>query len=145
MKKILLFLLISLSIYHLYNRYSKQPNLVLSFGDIKAEYNYKYDDTRITDIINDIKINKKIDNKHIQNLLVKASYIYIDLNGLIKCNNYKGVLENVNDLEKLIVLIKKYSKEKITIKLLNNNDDIHEYANQKLMVYLKKYDIIFMR
>ena len=145
MKKIILFLLVPLSIYIIYNKYSKQSELVLSFGNIDAEYNYKYNNTRITDLITDIKSNKKINNRNIQNLLVKASYIYIDLNELINCNSYHNALINIKDFEDFIILIRKYSKEQIEIKLLLEKSDIDEYINQKLMVYLEKYDIIFMR
>jgi len=145
MKKIVFVFFIFFSIYVLNYKYSKQPNLVLSFGNIDAEYNYKYNDTRITDIINDINNNKKINNRPIQNILIKATYIYIDLNNLIKCNNYNSCIKNIDDLEMLIALIRKYSKEKIIIKYLASNNDIDDYTNQKIMVRFKKYDIIYMR
>ena len=145
MKKIILVFFVFFTIYALNYKYSKQPNLVLSFGSIDAEYNYKYNDTRITDIINDINNNKKINNRPIQNILIKATYIYIDLNNLIKCDNYNSCVKNIDDLEILIALIRKYSKEKIIIKYLDSSNDIDTFTNQKIMVRLKKYDIIYMR
>lgn len=145
MKKIFFLFLIFFSICYLNKKYSKQPNLVLSFGNIDAEYNYKYNDTRITDIINDINNNKKINNRPIQNILIKATYIYIDLNDLIKCDNYNCSIKNIDDLELLINLIRKYCKEKIIIKYLIEDNDIDSYINQKIIVRLKKYDIIYMR
>ena len=145
MKKILFIIFVFMSVLIIYMKYSTQKKLILSFGNINAEYNYTYDDTRITDIINFINNNGKIKNRNIQNILIKATYVYIDLNDLIKCDNYQIAINNINDLEKLVALIRKYCKEKIVIKFIEDNDNLSTYVNEKVMITLKKYDIIFMR
>lgn len=96
-------------------------------------------------LINDIKNNKKINNRNIQNILIKSSTIYLDLNNLINCDNYNCTYTNISDLEKLLILIRLYSKERIIIRLLNNQNDINNYTNEKVMILAKKYDIITMR
>ena len=58
MKKLLFLIIITLLVILIYNKYSKQKDLVLSFGNsFQSDYIYFYNDTRITDIINDIKYN----------------------------------------------------------------------------------------
>lgn len=146
MKRIIFLTLIIYLTIFIYNNYSHKDNLILSFGNtINGNYVYKYDNTRITDIINDINYNKKIDNRNIQNILVKASSIYIDLNGIFNCNNYSNIISNFKDLEKLVQLIKKYSKGKIIIKLFTEKNEYTDYTNKKVKIYLESYDIIFMR
>lgn len=145
MKKIIFVVAVILAIYYIDLNYNKQPDLVLSFGNMTANYNYRYNDTKIPDIINDISSNMEINYRKIQNILIKASTIYIDLNGLFKCDNFDSMLVNIADFEKLIKLIRKYSKEKIYVNLLKEDNDISNYANEKLMLKLKKYDIIFLR
>ena len=118
----------------------------MSFGNtINGNYIYKYEDTRVTDVINDIKNNNKIDNRNIQNILIKSSTIYLDLNDLINCSNYDCTTANLADLEILLDLIRKYCKEKIIIRLLSQDNDITSYTNEKVMILAKKYDIITMR
>ena len=145
MKKIFFVLVIIATIYFIDYKFNKKSNLVLSFGTMKANYNYRYSDTKITDIINDISNNIEIKSRKIQNILIKASAIYINLNGIFNYNNFDNMLVNVLEFEKLIKLIRKYSKEKIYVNLLKEENDISNYANEKLMLKLKKYDIIFLR
>ena len=146
MKRLINITIIFYLVVFIYNNFSKQKELSLSFGNtINANYIYKYNDTRITDIINDINYNIKISNRNIKNLLVKASVIYIDLNDLINCYNYNCAYSNISDLEELLIIIRKYSKEKIIIKLLSNNNEITSYTNEKIMILVRKYDIITMR
>lgn len=146
MKRIINLFIIIFLIITIYNKFSYQKPLIMSFGNtINGNYIYKYQDTRVTDIINDIKNNKKIDNRNIQNILVKASTIYLDLNNLINCTNYDCTNINLADLEILLDLIRKYSKEKIIIRLLSQDNDITNYTNEKVMILAKKYDIITMR
>ena len=81
MKRIINVFIIIVLIITIYNKFSYQKPLVFSLGNtINGNYIYKYNNTRVTDIINDIKNNKIIDNRNIQNILVKSSTIYLDLN-----------------------------------------------------------------
>ena len=146
MKRIINVFIIIVLIITIYNKFSYQKPLVFSLGNtINGNYIYKYNNTRVTDIINDIKNNKIIDNRNIQNILVKSSTIYLDLNNLINCDNYNCTYTNISDLEKLLILIRLYSKERIIIRLLNNQNTINNYTNEKVMILAKKYDIITMR
>lgn len=146
MKRIINLFIIIFLIITIYNKFSYQKSLIMSFGNtINGNYIYKYEDTRVTDIINDIKNNNKIDNRNIQNILIKSSTIYLDLNDLINCSNYDCTTTNLVDLEILLDLIRKYCKEKIIIRLLSQDNDITSYTNEKVMILAKKYDIITMR
>ena len=146
MKRIINIVIVFYLIVFIYNHFSHQKELSFSIGNaINANYIYKYNDTKVTDIINDINNNIKINNRYIQNILVKSSIIYIDLNDLINCNSYSCLYTNIADLEILMSLIRKYSKEKIIIKLLSNSNEYTNYMNEKVMILAQKYDIIAMR
>ena len=146
MKRIIIVTLVFYLVIYICNKYPNKDKLVLSFGNnINGNYNYYYNNTRITDIINDIKYNKKIDNRNIQNILVKSSIIYLDLNNLFYDTNYDTIKTNLSDLNTLINLIKKYFNGKINIILLKGKNELTDYANQKVMINYKKYDIMFLR
>lgn len=118
----------------------------MTFGDgYYGNYNYVYNDTKITDLINDIKYNKKIENRYIQNILIKASTIYLNLNNLFNYEDYEKIMVSIEDLENLIVLLRKYCKEQIIIKLIEGKSEYSYYANKKIRLSLEKYDIIFVR
>lgn len=146
MKKLLFVFILTILIMIIYNNYSKQKRLTLTFGDGYYEnYNYVYNDTKITDLINDIKYNKKIENRYIQNILIKASTIYLNLNNLFNYEDYEKIMVSIEDLENLIVLLRKYCKEQIIIKLIEGESEYSYYANKKIRLSLEKYDIIFVR
>lgn len=146
MKRIIKVVIIFYLIIFIYNKYNYQKPLIFSIGNtINGNYVYKYNNTRVTDIINDIKNNKKINNRNIQNILVKASTIYLDLNNLVNCSNYDCVYINSSDLEELLIIMRKYSKERIIIRLLSQENEYTNYINEKVMILAKKYDIITMR
>lgn len=136
------------------NNLSKVEN---SYSDnIKEHYkknlsnyvNYSlYDDYRVMDLINDINYNREItyNNKQytVQKLLIKANLmtISIGMNDLI----YKKQLDNdsiydysdnlLKDIEKLLILIRKYNKDKIYFLSFYNiidNEDLIEYCNKKI-------------
>jgi len=109
------------------------------FGNNKNDYNYFYNDTRIKDILIDIDNNIKIKDKYIQNILVKANYIYIDLNNLVL--NYNSI----NEIEKLFNKIRLFSKEKIIVILSNNNEVLAKSINNRIFKIKDKYDIIIKR
>lgn len=144
MKKILFVILVLIFIVLIFMTNNYQSNIVMTFGNNKnSNYVYKYNDTRIIDIINDINNNIKIHDRNIQNILVKADTIYIDLNGL-DINIYK-ILKEIENIENLIITIRRYSKENIVIQLLNDDNNINNFINRRIFNIKKKYGIIIKR
>lgn len=117
-----------------------------------------YDDYRVMDLINDINYNKVVEyNKKeykIQNLLIKANLITlsIGMNDLIykskfDTNLYEYADDLINDIEKLLELIRKYNKDDIYLLSFYNvigNDSLIEYANKRLESICKKNKIKFV-
>ena len=108
-------------------------------------------DYRIIDLINDIKDNKKFTYKNnqytINNTLIKADIIFIsigmnDLRYNKNNNNYDYVDEVISDLDILLKLIRKYSKEKIYIfNYYNFDNDFNNYINERLKKIADRYNI----
>lgn len=113
------------------------------------------DDYRVMDLINDINYNKIIvfNNKEykLQNLLIKANLltISIGMNDLIYKKNitYDYIDQLLNDIDKLLSLIRKYNKDEIYFlsfyNVINNNDFV-EYSNNKLQSICNKNKINFI-
>jgi len=127
--------------------------------NLKNYVNYStYDDYRVMDLINDINYNKtvKYDKKEykLQNLLIKANLITlsIGMNDLIykskfETNLYEYTDDLINDIEKLLVLIRKYNKDDIYLLGFYNvihNDSLIEFANKRLEIICKKNKIKFV-
>ncbi len=130
----------------------------------KYIYSYSGDDLRVTDIINDIKNNKKTGNITLKNALIKADLITLnisfqDIYEKIEKENcdYNHLYDYIDDLlsdaEKLFTVMRKYCKENIVFigaynkfKNLNNDniDDIFDYLNRSYQKLCKKYDIAFI-
>ena len=116
------------------------------------------DDYRVMDLYNDIISNKKIkfENKeyNIQNLLIKANLITISIgmNDLLykieySNNIYDYTDELLNDIEKLLVLIRKYNKDKIyVLGFYNIIDDLEliNYANLKLNKICNQNKVVYV-
>jgi len=123
---------------------------------------------RITDLINDIKNNKEIEetNKTIKNVLIKADLITLSIGTndvLSKINNeenltkidynrlYKNIEEITKDLDKLLSLIREYCKEDIIligINIKSENENLQEiinYANEKFNEISNKYNIEYIK
>ncbi len=127
-------------------------------NDLERYVNYESDNQyRITDLIRDINDNIKINDKTIQNILIKADITTIrignnELNYKISNTNMNELFdysdELLEDLEKLIKLIRKYSKEKIAlIGYFNNNEyytELYSYINVRAKDICDKYNIIFI-
>lgn len=145
MKKILIILLVIISIFAIYIFTSKKHNMTFAIGLTNSDINYNPESYKITDIIIDIENNIDIDGYAIQNLLVRSNNITINLNKYIKLKDYETIISQLSDLETLLKLIRKYSKEKITIKLLEEKNILYEYANKKIILLSEKYDIIILR
>ena len=117
-----------------------------------------YDDYRVMDLINDINYNKGViyeDKEYkLQNLLIKANLITlsIGMNDLIykskiKINLYEYTDELLSDIEKLLMLIRKYNKDEIYLLGFYNvigNDSIIDYANKRLEIICRKNKINFV-
>ena len=150
--------------YPLYiKEYLEKNNKLETFIDDYSKQGY-----RITDLINDINNNKEIEetNKTIKNVLIKADLVTISIGTndiLSKISNeqnltkidykrlYKNIEEIVNDLDKLLKIIREYCKEDIiligtNIKTENENlREIINYANEKFDEVSKKYDIEYIK
>ncbi len=148
-----------------YNEYSteylKQKNKLE-----KSITEFSQQGYRITDIINDIKNNKELNNKiTIKNALIKADLVTISIgtNDIItkidtenKLNNidynrlYKNIKEILIDLEKLFDLLRQYCKEDIILVGININttdkkiNEMIKFTNEKFKEISNKYRIIYI-
>lgn len=123
-------------------------------SNLKCYKNIQLNDYRTTDLINIIKNNTLIEGNTINNLLIKANIItlWTGMNELnYKINSNKDELydysdELLNDIENLIIILRKYSKEKIImLNFYNPNNKIDnnniKYLNEKLNIIGNKYNI----
>lgn len=135
----------------IYNQIKDRNKLEKYVNDFSKE------DYRTTDLIRDIKDNKKVNNQTIQNALIKADIItlYIGINDInYKINNNMNDLYNytdqvLEDIEKLFKLIRIYSKEKIYVIGYKNNigisyNDYFKYTNKRLKSICEEYKIKFI-
>lgn len=148
-----------------YNEYSteylKQKNKLE-----KSITEFSQQGYRITDIINDIKNNKELNNKiTIKNALIKADLVTISIgtNDIItkidtenKLNNidynrlYKNIKEILIDLENLFDLLRQYCKEDIILVGININttdkkiNEMIKFTNEKFKEISNKYRIIYI-
>ena len=169
MKKILLIILVLFLVFMIYYFNLDRKVYVLSIGDyivnnnsddlIKDNLGKKYEndviysndgDYRIIDLINDINDNREFNynNKEytLDNVLIKADLIFISigLNDLRynKINNYDYVDEVLTDLDEVLKLIRKYSKEKVYVfNYLIDNKELCDYVNRRLYKIVERYDM----
>lgn len=90
-------------------------------GDLKNQYIYDNPDLTALEISNIIKDNTSINDKKIQNLLVKVDYILVQIEGSA-------------NVESLIKTLRKYCKEKI-IFITNSDLNILSDYNIKIINY----------
>jgi len=145
MKKIIILILIILSIALIYRYTNRKDFLVFSIGNDEGDISYKPENARVTDIIIDIVANREIEDRKIQNILVKAKEVIIDLNNFVILNSHVGLITQLNDLKEVFTLLRKYNKEKITVILLDEQSELAEYANKKITLLSKKYGIEVIR
>ena len=139
------------------NNYSYSKYIENNVSNLEEYISYVDNDLRITDLIRNINDNIKINNKHIQNILVKADLITISMGNneieyKIKSTRisdlYSYIDEVIADLEKLIKLIRIYSKEKIyLIGFYIDNEyyvELLKYLDVKLEDICKKYNITYI-
>lgn len=140
----------------LYNDYLKED--IESKDKLEFYQSYYKDDYRTTDLIRDIENNIKIEEKNIQNLLIKADILTV----MIGNNELKYKIDNtkihelfdysdslLSDIEDLFELLRKFCKEKIIFIGFSNTssneyDELYSYINLKLEDLCKEYDIIFI-
>lgn len=132
MKKIIFVIVIVLTIILISVKINYHSNIDLYFGNNNSKYVYKYNNTRITDIISDIKSNIIINDKYIQNLLVKSNHIYIDLKGL--------EIYSLDDIDDLFKTVRYYTKEKVYVHLYKD-----KRVNNRIFKIKDDYDIMIVR
>lgn len=145
MKKVIILVLICLVIFIIYSYNNKSEKLVFSIGSETGDVFYEPENARITDLIIGIESNHKIGKYDFQYLLVKATTIDMTISEFIILNSYSGIINQLNDLDKLLSLLRKYSKETIKIKLIEEDSEIADFTNQKISILCKKYDIMITR
>ena len=115
-------------------------------------------DYRTTDLINDIEENIKINDQNIQNALIKSDILTLyvginDINYKIGNNNKEELYEYtdqvLDDIEKLLKLIRIYSKEKIYLIGYQNNigisySEYFNYTNKRLKSICEEYNVNFI-
>jgi lysophospholipase L1-like esterase len=115
---------------------------------------YGYSNYRIGELKRDISDNIIINNRPIQNILIKSDLVIIEI-GIDELMYALNVLEKyeyldgmINSMEELIKLIKKYCKEKILLvgyyNPSNEDDKYIEYINNKYFELSKKYNIYYL-
>lgn len=157
--------LIIFIVFVIYKFNVDKKNISLFIGDFNSKgfynlysNNYSYNEMRTTDLINDIKDNKKIGNRFLQNYLVKSNLISIN----VGINDVLSILESSNlseyydyfdsylkDVEDLFKLIRIYDKEKIVFigiynPFIDSYNDYFSYLNGKLYNLCLDYDIEYI-
>lgn len=117
------------------------------------------EDYRVIDIIQLIKDNAIIQDKAIENILIKADFITLSIGNndiLTKLKNYDSnkydlLIDNyITELDELLSLLRKYCKEKIVMLGYYNiyeatkYDDKIKYLNNLTKELCSKYDIDFI-
>lgn len=173
-KVILCLFLIILMVFLIYLSNIKNDNYYFNIMDKKYDYktynniikekvkleeyvNYVENQYRITDLIRDIKDNKVINDKKIQNILIKANIItlmignnelYLQSNSLDMTELFEYSNSLLDDIDNLFGLIRKYSKEKIFfIGFYTNNDyyeEIYRYINLRVKDMCDYYNIVYI-
>ncbi len=149
------------------NSKENYPNHIRDFLDennLLEEFRYEFieDDLRITDLVRNIEDNKKVivdgKNKTLKNSLIKADLVTISIGNeelfyKMKTEKeqdlYNYIDEMMEDMDKLLKLIREYCKEDILIlgysnSFSSNMDKYIKYANEKLEKLSKKYDITYI-
>ena len=110
---------------------------------------------RIGELKRDIEKNIKINNRTIQNILIKSDLIILEIGidelmyALNVVDKYTYLDGMVSNMESLIFLIRKYSKEKIVLVGYYNpsiieNQKYIDYINDKYKEICKKYNIKYL-
>lgn len=180
MKKIIFIFIIIITIFLIYILTSKKKISYLNISDTENPYvsylinyidknnklacfnnSYSKPDYRITDLINDIEENKKIEfkgkNETLKNALIKYDIITLNIGNTDLYNKidnydvnemYDYVDEILVDYERLFKIIRKITKEKIVIFSYtspnNKMNKLLNYYNNKLNELCKNNKIYFV-
>lgn len=145
-------------------KYPKQIANYLEEKNLLEQYHNEFvvDDMRITDLIRDIKDNKKVvikkKDQAIKNSLIKADLVTLSIGNeelfykmkTEKPDNLFNYIDDMmKDMENLFMVLKEYCKEDIFIlgyvnPFSNDMDRYIKYANKKLETLSKKYDISYV-
>lgn len=140
MKKILFCITILILVIVISLKVNYRSHIIFSLGNnINSDYRYYYNDTRVEDIIDDIDNNILVNDRHIQNLLVKADFIYLDLNELTLNS------QSVINIEILLEKIRSYTKEQVIVILRKEESSIDKSINKWIFKLTDKYDIMIKR
>lgn len=128
-----------------------------NLDNVQKYISYEQDDYRVTDLIRDISDNIIVNNRKIQNILIKADIITLmignnELNYKIKNIDMTELFEYSNslleDLDDLFRLVRKYSKEKIFfIGFYNSNEyyeELYRYLNLRIKDMCDSYNIVYI-
>mgnify|MGYP004619749795 FL=1 len=128
-----------------------------NLDNVQKYISYEQDDYRATDLIRDINDNIIVNNRKIQNILIKADIITLmignnELNYKIKNIDMTELFEYSNslleDLDDLFKLVRKYSKEKIFfIGFYNSNEyyeELYRYLNLRIKDMCDSYNIVYI-
>lgn len=130
----------------------------------KYVYEFSNDDIRITDLINDIRNNKKVNEVTLKNALIKADLVTLnisinDIYDKLKQESvdysflYNYIDELLLDLDDLFKIMREYCKEDIILigyynpyKRLKNSDidDVVDYLNRRYKEICTKYKVEFI-
>ncbi len=164
MKKILLLMLLCIIVFLIYelfldrrikylyignNNYGRYNQIIKEYYNPKEYKSYiRDDDYRVMDLINDIEDNNTIDNRAIQNLLIKSNIIIISI-GINDLEykeelNYKYIDEFIIDIEKLLNLIRKYNKDKIYFFGYYDKNEYYKYINKEIKRLCKLKNIMYV-
>ncbi len=134
-------------------------NVLLSknLNNVKKYISYEQDDYRITDLIRNINDNIVVNDRKIQNILIKADIITLmignnELNYKIENIDITELFEYCNslldDINDLFMLIRKFSKEKIFfIGFYNSNEyyeELYRYLNLRIKDICDNYNIVYI-
>lgn len=123
----------------------EKNNDLMNYNTSFLDKNY-----RITDIINDIKFKKEIDNKTILNYIIKADYItlnigYNDFKAILDDENlYENIDKTIIDLDELFTLIRSYSKEEIQFLKIEIDPKINNYIESQIKKLCNKHNIEYI-
>lgn len=116
---------------------------------------YGYHNYSIGQLKRDIENNIKINNRNIQNILIKSDLIIVEIGmdelaASLNVNDKYNYLDGmIRDMNELISLIRKYCKEKIVLVGYYNPSSIDnkkyiDYINDKYKEISKKYKVTYI-
>lgn len=116
---------------------------------------YGYQNYRIGELKRDIEDNIKIDNRNIQNILIKSDLVIIEIGidelymALNVSDKYKYLDGMITSMDELLSLIRTYCKEKIILvgyynPSIKEKQKYVDYINDKYKELSKKYNIKYL-